>query len=466
MQIIKRLLLGIPTILVISSVVFFLSKLMPGTSGAYLLEDNLLMGSQVQLDVREKIYKEYLQKTGQDKPLFYFRFAALAEPDTLYKISPESHQGFVKKLCFTYGDWDFVRKYYLALLNHQKTIEKPALAGAEENYRHQIAITPYFDAFTANDIQSRLNDTEEYITKTNNEDLKNSFIRLKSSFEQMNLGSNLLRKFVPAIYWYGTANQYHHWLSNLIKGDMGNSLRNQRPVHLLIKEALGITLLMTVLSTLAGWLISVVLALGINLSQGKKMQKPLLSFLYVLDTLPLFLISFLVLILFSGDSFSGLLPSFGLGNYQMIDNYFLRLSTLLQHLLLPVFCMTLVLLPYLVGQIDRAIKDVSELEYIKTARAKGLSERVVLVKHIFRNTSSTLITLLTENLPALLGGALVVEVIFAVPGMGRLLVGAVNARDYPIVLGIVILVAIVKILSNILADVLYKLSDPRIKLSE
>jgi len=437
---------------------------MPGTSGAYLLEDDLAMNSLVQSDAREKIYRDYLKKTGQDKPLFYFSIASLAEPDTLYKIFPEYKQELVKRLCFAYGDWAFVREYYLALQGYRSSVEKQA--DAQDALSNKRFTAEYYTAVEAQDIQSLLAQTQPLIITSDNEPLKTAFSTLKLSFQSMEENGSAFRKYVPAFYWHGGENQYHHWLSSLLKGNMGYSLRNQRPVQLLIKDALGITLLMTVTSLSAAWVLSIFLALGINLSQGKKLRKPLLGFLYVLDTFPLFLISFLILILFSGERMKGLLQTFGLGNYMMIDNSFLRFIKLLSHLLLPVFCMTLVLLPYLTGQIDRAIKDVGNFEYIKTARAKGLSEPTVLVKHIFRNTSSTLITLFTENIPALLAGALVVEVIFAVPGMGRLLVGAVNARNYRVVMGIVILVAIVKILSNILADILYKISDPRIKLSE
>ena len=464
MQIIKRLLIGIPTILAISSIVFILSKIMPGTSGAYLLEDHLAMNSLVESEARDKIYGDYLKKTGQDKPLFYFKIASLAEPDTLYKIYPVYNQELVKRLCFAYGDWSLVREYYLALQNFKRTAEN--LLNSDAVQAPNFFNAEYYSAIESEDIQSLLSQTQQLVAATENEALQTAFFKLHHSFTTMESNSNAFRKYIPAVFWHGGENQYHHWLANLLKGDMGVSLRNQRPVLSLIKEALGITLLMTITSVMAAWLISILLAVGINLLWGNTLRKPVLGFLYVLDTFPLFLLSFLVLIIFSSERLNGLLPSFGLGNYSMIDNHFLRLLTLLNHLTLPVFCMTLVLLPYLTGQIDRAIKDVGNFEYIKTARAKGLSETRVLVKHILRNTSSTLITLFTENLPALLAGALVVEVIFAVPGMGRLLIGAVNARDYPVVLGIVILVAIVKILSNILADILYKVSDPRVKLSE
>ena len=164
-------------------------------------------------------------------------------------------------------------------------------------------------------------------------------------------------------------------------------------------------------------------------------------------------------------SFQGALPSFGLGEYQLINNLFLRYFTLLSHLFLPVLCMILVILPSFTGQVDRALKEEKNQEYVKTARAKGLTALSVLKKHVFKNALIPLITIFTDRLPILISGALVVEVIFAVPGMGRLLVNSVNARDYPVILGIIIIIALVKIVSNILADILYSLADPRIKLT-
>lgn len=464
MQIIKRLALGIPTLVLISSIVFFLSKLMPGTSGAFLLDDRAEMGFQTQFSASKRAYKAYLQRTGQDKPLFYFSIASLAEPDTLYKIFPDDRQRFLKNLCFNFGNWPFIEDYYHSLNDFQNSITETRLSGTDTQFLHLPTLAHFFTASSKDEIAHLLSQTEKFVSANyQNTQVQATFADLKSSFLQMNDNRRSFQKWIPAIHFHGLDNQYHQWLSNSIKGDLGISLRNSRPVVDLIKNAIGITLLMTIASLALGWIFSLAMALFINLPAGKMFERPLLSVLYVLDVFPLFLLSFLVLIVFSGGNFSDWLPSFGLGNYRLIDNFFVRTFYLSRHLILPIFSMTLVTLPYLTGQIDRSLKEVNRAEYVKTARAKGLSEPVILIRHTLRNAWTPLITIFTENLPTLLSGALVVEVIFAIPGMGRLLVGAVSGRDYPLVLGIVILVASVKIFSNILGDVLYRLSDPRVK---
>ncbi len=109
--------------------------------------------------------------------------------------------------------------------------------------------------------------------------------------------------------------------------------------------------------------------------------------------------------------------------------------------------------------------EVKQADYIQTARAKGIAEWKIVRQHIFKNALLPLITLFSSYIPALLGGAVVIEVIFAIPGMGSLLVASVLARDYPVVLGIVLIMAFAKMAAHTIADVLYYLADPRIRFS-
>jgi peptide/nickel transport system permease protein len=141
------------------------------------------------------------------------------------------------------------------------------------------------------------------------------------------------------------------------------------------------------------------------------------------------------------------------------------LSIRLYHLVIPVLCLTLGNIPYVGSQLYTAMREVTYSDFIQTARAKGVAEGVVVRKHILKNSLLPLITLFSGFIPALLGGAVVIEVIFAIPGMGQLLVDSVLARDYPVILGIVLVMALAKILAHIIADVLYYLADPRIRFS-
>lgn len=461
LHILKRLALGIPALLIITSVVFLLSKAMPGNSGTYLLEqDGGGIGSLADGVEREKTYRTYLQRTGQDKPLFYFALSSKAEPDTLDKIFSEKQRYFVKQLCFEFGDWRYVHDYYQALKKLQVDVEQRS----RENHLQPI-VERLFQAVTEAEIQGVL-----YLLTVEAEasrlDWTIALQSVQRSFEQMLKNSKPYRKLVPVVLWNGKDNQYHAWLAGLFKGEMGFSLRGHRPVTAIIGEAIGVTLFMSITALCIGWGMALILGLVVNLPACRKIGSPLMAALYVLDTVPLFLLSFLLLIVFSATSFQGALPTLGMEDYANAAGGISGIGALVNQLALPITCMTLAVLPYITAQVDRAVKEEWAKEHVKTAYAKGLADFAVLKKHVLNNAWVPLITLFTTHLPAIISGAVVVEVIFAIPGMGRLLVNAVSGRDYPVILGVIFIVATMKILANILADILYAIVDPRIKIGK
>jgi peptide/nickel transport system permease protein len=137
--------------------------------------------------------------------------------------------------------------------------------------------------------------------------------------------------------------------------------------------------------------------------------------------------------------------------------------TNLYYLILPALCLSIANLPYVTVQLHQAMQETAATDFITTARAKGVMEWGIVARHMLRNALLPLITLFTGFVPALLGGALVVEVIFSVPGVGSLLIDSILARDFPLILGIVLVLAFVKVMSHIVADVLYYLADPRVR---
>lgn len=459
LHILKRLALGVPALFIITSVVFLLSKAMPGNSGTYLLEhDGGGISPLADEEERENIYRTYLQRTGQDKPLFYVALSSMAEPDTLYKIFPEKQRDFVKQLCFAYGDWRYVHDYYQSL----KRLQAEVSQGSREGYLQPI-VERLMQAVTEAEVREVL----YLLTVEDKVNRRNWAMALQSaqaSFEQMLENRKPYRKLVPVLRWNGKDNQYHAWLTGLFKGEMGFSFKGHRSVSTLIGEAIGVTLFMSITALCMGWGLALVLGLVINLPACRKIGRPLMSGLYVLDTVPLFLLSFLLLIVFSATGFQGALPAFGMEDYAA--GGLSGIGSLLNQLALPIVCMTLAVLPYITAQVDRAVKEELAKEHVKTAYAKGLTDFAVLKKHVLNNAWVPLITLFTSHLPAVISGAVVVEVIFAIPGMGRLLVHAVSGRDYPVILGVIFIVAAVKILANILADILYAIVDPRIKIGK
>jgi len=262
--------------------------------------------------------------------------------------------------------------------------------------------------------------------------------------------------------WNGTANQYHQWLRHLVHADFGVSFRDGQPVVALLRQSLYYTLPLTggaVLATIGlAWLAAP------HLGRQSRRRRFFLGLLYLVDALPLFVVALLLLLLLANPDLLAWFPSYGLGHEDASAPWVSRLQLLASHLALPLLALTLVSLPPLLVQLDAALGHERRADYVLTARAKGLAEIRVTRHHILRNALLPLLTLLAEQLPALVAGSVVVELIFSLPGMGRLLAEAAAARDYPVLLGGVLLIALSRLLAQVLADCLYFLVDPRIRL--
>lgn len=268
----------------------------------------------------------------------------------------------------------------------------------------------------------------------------------------------------PRWQWYGTRNQYHQWLRQLMHGDLGRSYRDGQPVVALLAAALTYTLPLTTLAATLSILLA--LWLATRLSVRQRLRPHALRLLYGLDALPLFVLALLLLLLFANPDMLTWFPAYGLGeDSEVADAPLLaRVGTLLYYLTLPLVCLILVNLPHLVVQLDAALQHERQAAYAATARAKGAPERQVVRQHTLRNALLPSLAQLTDLLPALVAGAVVVEVIFALPGVGRLLAEAAASHDYPVVLGGVLLTALVRLLAQFLTDSLYLVADPRIRL--
>jgi peptide/nickel transport system permease protein len=256
--------------------------------------------------------------------------------------------------------------------------------------------------------------------------------------------------------WEGCHNQYHQWLGQLGQGDFGNSYQTQEPVLLLLAQALGYTVPLALLAMLL--LIVLSGALGIMLAQVRR-PGLLLTVLFALDALPLFTVALLLLLLLANPDFLALFPAYGLAEEAESGSSL----TYLSYLVLPVASLVLTGVAEPAVQLATALRHEMQQEYVLAARAKGLSGRQVLWRHTLRNAALPSLVLLTDLLPNLLAGSIVVELVFALPGVGRLLAEAAAARDYPVLLGGVLLLTLLRQLSLGLADGLQHLLDPRLR---
>ncbi|HNQ65652.1 MAG TPA: ABC transporter permease [Smithella sp.] len=259
--------------------------------------------------------------------------------------------------------------------------------------------------------------------------------------------------------------QYGSWLKKISRGDLGVSFSSDhRPVADKIMERLPITILINFLSLVI--IIAVAVPIGVlsAVHQDSLFDKVTTVLVFIGFAVPTFWLALLLMIFFGIHL--GWLPISGLRslNYEYL-NIWNQLIDLAKHLVLPVFVSAFGGLAGLSRYMRANMLEVIRQDYIMTARAKGLSERDVIYRHALHNALLPAITILGLSIPGLIGGSVIFETIFAIPGMGQLFYMSVMARDYPTIMGILLIGAILTLVGNLIADVSYAVADPRIRIS-
>lgn len=259
---------------------------------------------------------------------------------------------------------------------------------------------------------------------------------------------------------------YWGWLGDISRLEFGTSFQHRKPVKELISERLGKTLMLSVPSFLATYALAIPIGLFVTRRSGKLDERILSVLFYMLYSMPTYVLSLWLLYLFylklEGTPFQLLIGDKS-NNFEKMT-LLEQIADLARHMILPLFAYSYHGLAYDTRFIKANMEEAIRQDYIRTARAKGLSDRVVLFRHAFRNTLIPFVTLIGLSLPSLIGGAIIIERIFSWPGIGNLYFGAVSNRDYPVIMGLTLIFTIATLLGQLLADVLYAFVDPRVTL--
>lgn len=268
----------------------------------------------------------------------------------------------------------------------------------------------------------------------------------------------------PSWHWHGVHNQYHQWFSHLLRGDLGVSYRTGQPVAQLLGPALAYTIPLMVLALAVASTLAVWLALGLANApaRGGSWRASVRALLAGMQVLPLFTVALALLLLLANPDVLNVLPADGMRNYPPLGTFAWLLSYG-AHAVLPLLSLVLTALPELTLTLEAALRQELVAGYATTARAKGLTSWQLLRRHALPNALLPLVTTFTSLLPGLVSGAVVVEVLFAMPGTGRLLATAAASHDYPVVLAGVLLTATARLLALLVADILYFWADPRLR---
>lgn len=250
--------------------------------------------------------------------------------------------------------------------------------------------------------------------------------------------------------------QYINWVSEVVRGNLGYSFVTRRPVAQVVGERLGPTVQIGGLAILLAIVVGVSVGVISGLRQYSRLDYIVSVISYGAWSFPNFYLALILIYIFAVKL--RVLPSAG-----MVTPGVDTLEDRLRHLILPVIVLSIQFIGMFARQTRSAVLEVIHDDYVTTARAKGLYERRITLRHILPNALIPVLTVIGLALPLLITGAIITEIIFSWSGMGSLTVSAINARDYPVVMGIVLVIGLVVLGVNLLIDVLYAVVDPRIR---
>ncbi len=286
------------------------------------------------------------------------------------------------------------------------------------------------------------------------------------------ISTSTYKDYFPCFQWNGFNNQYHGWLfgynssKGILSGDFGNSLITQQPIVSIIKNRIGWTLFFTITSILLAYIISI--PLGIKLVQHPKASssKRIELSLFLMYSLPSFFVGVLLLMLFANPDCLSIFPSSGIKPIQGYADgatFFSKFFSSLPYVILPLITYTYSSLAFLTKLTSTSLVQQLNFDYIKTAKAKGLDENQIIWKHALKNALIPILTVFTSVFPSIIGGSVIIESVFSIPGMGSEIVNSIVSHDFNLVIAFVTLTAFLTVLSYLVSDILTAFLDPRIK---
>lgn len=436
----------------------------------------------------KQIKQEWRKKLGLDLPIFYFSISDLASSDTLYKIQDRDHQKNLNKLTHESGNWIAVSNYYKDLLkleNNYERIDIKALASEdslldlnpinEMKNQFGIEIGQLFSTSDKKMIQISFNKMNKLILENNFlYTLKDPLDKIIKSRKELISNTTVWKTYIPSINWYGFKNQYHTWLfgngknrKGLFRGDFGFSYIDKQKVETKIWDKIGISFTFSLISILIAYLVSIPLGIFSAYKKDSKSDRTVSFILFILYAMPSFFVGLLLLFAFANpDNFSwfpvsGIQdPSTWNPNWAWYEIEAIKHR--LPYLILPLITYTYGSFAFLSRIMRIGMIDVINQDYIRTARAKGLSERTVILKHALRNSLLPIITVFAAIFPMAIGGSIIIEVIFSIPGIGVEIFNSLVGGDYPMIITIFTISGFLTMVGYLVSDILYAVVDPRI----
>jgi len=461
--VLRRLLSFVPTLLLVSLITFGLSNMVSGDPVSLIMGEEMLTTDENSIEYASwlETYRRTASQYHLDKPKFYFSVLPSSYPDTLFRVLPLDYQEHVKALLLEFSDWSLISRYVEQIETmHNNLIvleNKPRNFTKVNSWVNQLG-----RATNKMEIKQLLD--KLHLEQMNYPVALSELNEIVDTFEQMN-NSHRARLLMPKFVWMGADNQYHYWLSGLLKGDLGVSIVDKKDVWKKIMTALPKTLILNFWALIVSLFFGFFLGVYLAMHSQSWVSKILLSNIYAILATPSFWLASLFVLFFTTSEYgawTNIFPSEGFGRIPEGVSLFRKINIRLSHLTLPVLSIALPLIGVIALQLRRSLVAEMKETYIKTAILKGISSRKVIWSHGVRNALLPILTMFGRILPSMIGGSIVIELIFNIPGMGQLLLHSIYSKDWSVVFGVLMLSAVLAIISLLLMDILYTKLNPKI----
>lgn len=483
--IVKRFLIFIPTLIVITLLGFIISVNAPGDPVERMVsaaESADAISTQTRNQQEQSIF--WTHKLGLDLPVFYLSLSSLAQSDTLYKIYDKNEREALDRIVSQYGNWEQVQLYYRQLkefdaLSLTKEIDSATLSGPDRN-----KILDQINAIKSETVQlsasyqpvvmrlsiEKINQLLQSYPFFSN--AKQNFKKVENAFQQIAATATPWKNYIPKINFYAN-NQYHRWLfgdggefsKGLLRGDFGTSYTTKEPIANVIFSKIGWTLFFSLLSVVLAYVVSIPIGVRAAAKKGSRSDKLSSLILFILYSMPAFWLATLLLITFANPDVLHWFPASGVKpvtGYEVGAGFWDKVRASTPYIILPAICYTYSSFAFLSRTIRVSMLEVLTQDYIRTAKAKGLDDKQIIWKHAFRNALFPVITIFGSVFPAVIGGSVILETIFTIPGMGSETLNAIHNNNYPMIIAILTITSMLTLIGFLISDILYAISDPRI----
>ncbi len=481
----KRVLMFVPTLVIITVIGFFISVNAPGDPVERMMTaagSSGEVGTQSASQVEQKRF--WKQKLGLDLPVFYVSLTKLSYPDTLYKIYDKNERQALERLLDQYGNWEQIAEHshrlnniYTRLLFFNPVVDSQATYERDE-FEEDLNTIRFEILSLKSCWQHAVIQTKTAVVKglMSKYDLTKPFAdeldEVSGAYQKVLDTRTTWKNYVPALHFYGN-NQYHRWLfgdggiysDGIIRGDFGTSYQTKDSVSKTIFDRIGWSLFFTLFSVIIAYLVSIPIGVKAAQNRGGRFDRISSVFLFGLYSLPNFFVAILLLMLFANPDMLDIFPASGVKpteGYPEDANIFEKMWLSLPHIVIPLICYSYTSFAFLSRIMRGSVIENIGLDYIRTARAKGVTEKAVVWKHAFKNSLLPIITIFAAVFPAAVGGSVILETIFTIPGMGLEAYNAITYQNYPMIIAVLTLTSVFTLIGYLVSDILYAAVDPRI----